>query len=211
MVAEFPAGANLKPGAADFASARFNTQKRARQPSSCRALGHSDWTKPRPVQHRPSCLAREHLPRYGKPCLTQPLSPIKRMRPGPAHLGLEEPIARLDEIIGRYRIVRRIGGDAVPSETLSSCLDDPHQPALKSPPPVPLQTHPLWRSSRHSEYTSTARHRQTLPPHRRDKRATTPPTRIPARQLHRRTSVDADRPRYQQRRHRMHRRYEFCT
>src|SRR3954447_19060772 len=44
MVAEFPAGANLKPGTADFASpspASLQYAKRARQLSSCRALGRS--------------------------------------------------------------------------------------------------------------------------------------------------------------------------
>jgi hypothetical protein len=42
MVAEFPARANLKPATADFASASpasLEYAKKARQLSSCRALG----------------------------------------------------------------------------------------------------------------------------------------------------------------------------
>ncbi len=71
--------------------------------------------------------------------LLKPLPPIERMRPGPRRLRLEKPIARPDEVIGRHRIVRRIGDDAVPSDTPPSRLDRTHQSALKTASPMPLQ------------------------------------------------------------------------
>src|SRR4051812_14047103 len=80
-----------------------------------------------------------HVPHHGKPYSVKPLSPIERMRPGPGRLGLEEPIARLDEIIRRHGIVRRIRNDTVPSDTPSPRLDHTHQSALEAATPMPLQ------------------------------------------------------------------------
>src|SRR3954454_23303422 len=142
MVAEFPAGANLKPGTADFASpspASLQYAKRDRQLSSCRALGRSVL---RFISREPFLRCVNRVPHHGKPGSirsAKPLSPVKRMRPGPGHLGFEEPIACPDEIIRRHRIVGRIRDDAVPSSTPCPCLDHPHQPALEVTSPVPLQ------------------------------------------------------------------------
>src|SRR4051794_21760923 len=144
MVAEFPAGANLKPGTAEFASpspASLQYAKKARQLSSCRAPGRSVL---RFISREPFLRCVNRVPHHGKPCCilsANPLSPVKRMRPGPRHIRFKEPIARPDQSIRRHRTIRRIRDDAVPSDTPCPCLDHPHQPALEVTPPVPLQ-HP---------------------------------------------------------------------
>lgn len=83
----------------------------------------------------------------------QPLSPVKRMRRGPGHLGLIKPITCLDEIVGRDGIVRRIRNDAIPSDASRPRLDCPHQPDLK-PANAAAGLRPA-RSSRYFEHAST--------------------------------------------------------
>src|SRR3954447_2871342 len=104
MVAEFPAGANLKPGTADFASpSPASLQYAKKGPAAVKLPG--PWTF-RVALHLARTIFRSgnRVPHHGKPGSirsAKPLSPVKRMRPGPGHLGFEEPIARPDEIIGR--------------------------------------------------------------------------------------------------------------
>lgn len=139
MAAEFPSRPNLKPGAADFASpspASSENAKRARQLLSCRATGfsgHSVYATSRALP-KATFHITANLFEWSK----KRSSPIERMRPRPGHFGFVQSIARPNEVIGRDRIGRRVGNDAVPSDAPAPRLNRPHQPELKSAPPRPL-------------------------------------------------------------------------
>src|SRR5882724_2179515 len=59
------------------------------------------------------------------------LSPIERAGPAPGMLRLIKPIAGLDEVIGRGKIVRGVRDDPTPTVPPGAQLDRPHQPELQ--------------------------------------------------------------------------------
>ena len=73
-------------------------------------------------------LHREKLvPHYGKPRSAKPLPPIERVRRGLGYLWLEEPIARLDEV------VRRIQDNGIPFDTQPPEVPAPNAVAARRP------------------------------------------------------------------------------
>ena len=62
----------------------------------------------------------------------QTLSPVERVPPTPGKSGLEQSIARLDEIVCRGEIVGRVRNQRIPSVTPRPRLRCAHQPQLQT-------------------------------------------------------------------------------
>jgi len=105
---------------------RFNTQK---GPVSHQAAGPPNILGVRATLCVALAILRreKYVPHYGKPCSAKPLPPIERVRRGLGHLWLEEPIARLDEV------VRRIQDNDIPFDTQPPEVPAPNAVAARRP------------------------------------------------------------------------------
>ena len=106
-------------------------------------------------------------------------SPIERAGPAPGLLRLIKPIAGLDEVIGRGKVVRGVRDDPTPTVPPGAQLHRPHQPELQRTSTMPINHAELDRNIPRSPRASREPIRQKQPAGADERQATSVPNRTP--------------------------------